>query len=528
MNAIDLVVVILSLVIVMAVGLWASRRRDTSAAGYFLASGKLPWWIIGSAFVSTSVSSEQIVGTTGAAYAQGMVIANWEWWTLPTYALLIVLFIPLYLRNRVTTVADFLERRYGPLCRDVYSWVMLAAYVFVFLVPVLYSGSLAIARLMDWSLYAVLWTMVVLVALYTAKGGLVAVMWTDAVQCVMLVGGGLILYFYALSQIPGGWSAMVAANPHRFHLYRPPGDAEAPFLGLVAASMGVFLFYQAGNQVMVQRVLGARSIWDGMMGIVFAGFINLLRPLVTCFLGLIVYHWIHAMERDHPLTNVDTAFPYALEHLAPTWGLRGIVLAGFMAAVMSTLSALSNSTATLFSLEVYRKLIRPDAGDARTVIVGQVASVLALVTAAMLAPLVPRFGGVFKYFQTGVTYLATPFISVMLLGILWRRTNYPAALFGIVGGSAIQVAAAVALPRAWSGLNFLYIAFIAQVIIIAGVVVVSLLTPPPAREHWEPFRWTPAVFTHLSVNASRAWYANVWLWAALYAVIWVGIYAWFW
>src|SRR5688500_1895071 len=192
MNAIDLLIVVLSLAIVLAVGLWASRRRDQSAEAYFLASGRLPWWIIGSAFVSTSVSSEQIVGTTGAAYRHGMVIANWEWWTLPTYALLIVLFIPLYLRNRVTTVADFLDRRYGPLCRDIYSWVMLAAYVLVFLVPVLYSGSLAVAQLMGWNLYAVLWGMVVLVAAYTVKGGLIAVMWTDAVQCAMLVGGGLI------------------------------------------------------------------------------------------------------------------------------------------------------------------------------------------------------------------------------------------------------------------------------------------------------------------------------------------------
>jgi len=279
---------------------------------------------------------------------------------------------------------------------------------------------------------------------------------------------------------------------------------------------------------MVQRVLGARSIWDGMMGIVFAGFINLIRPLVTCFLGFIVYHWIHVMGRGEPLKNIDLAFPFALENLAPRWGLRGIVLAGFMAAVMSTLSALSNSTATLFSLEVYRKLLRPGASDARTVRVGQIASLLALVIAAILAPLVPKLGGVFNYFQTGVTYLATPFISVMLLGILWRRTNYPAALFGIVGGLLIQIAAALALPKIWPGVNFLYIAFIAQVIIMAGIAIVALLTAPPPPERTEPFHWTPRLLSQLKVNASRPWYANVWLWAGTYAAIWIGIYAWFW
>ena len=528
MNSLDLLIVLASLAIVVAVGLWASRRRDESAEGYFLASGRLPWWIIGSAFVSTSVSSEQIVGTTGAAYDLGMVVANWEWWTLPTYTLLVVLFIPIYLRNRVTTVADFLDRRFGPLCRDIYSWVMLAAYVIVFLVPVLYSGSLAIAQLMRWNLFIVLWVMVILVALYTVKGGLVAVMWTDAVQCAMLVGGGLILFFYALAQVPGGWSAMVEARPERFHLYRGPADADAPFLGLVAASMGVFLFYQAGNQVMVQRVLGARSTWDGMMGIVFAGFINLLRPLVTCFLGLIVYHWIHVLGRADPLENIDLAFPFALEQLSPSWGLRGIVLAGFMAAVMSTLSALSNSTATLFSLEVYRKLIRPDASDRRTVQVGRAASLLALIAAALLAPLVPHFGGVFKYFQTGVTYLATPFIAVMLLGILWRRTNYAGALFGLIGGTVIQVALAALASRAAPQLNFLYIAFIAEIITVIGVAGVSLCTPPPPPQRCEPFHWSPRVLAQLAPGGERAWKGSLWLWAGLYAAVWIGIYAWFW
>jgi solute:Na+ symporter, SSS family len=528
MNTIDLLIVAASLLIVVAVGLIASRRRDSqSAEGYFLASGKLPWFIIGSAFVSTSVSSEQIVGTTGAAYQHGLAIANWEWWTLPTYTLLILFFIPVYLNNRVTTVSDFLARRYGPLCRDIYSWVMLIAYVIVFLVPVLYGGSLAIASLMDWNLYIVLWTMVILVAAYTVKGGLVSVMWTDAVQCLMLVGGGLALFFYALAQVPGGWSAMMHAAPQRFHLYRPPSDSIAPFPGLILATAGVFLFYQAGNQVMVQRVLGARSIWDGMMGIVFAGFINLLRPLVTCFLGLIVWHWINVLHRAEPLANVDLTFPFVLKTLSPQWGLRGIVLAGFFAAVMSTLSALANSTATLFSLEVYRKLV-PAAGDRQLVTVGRAASLASLILAATLAPLVQHFGGIFSYFQRGVTYLATPFISVMLLGIFWPRANYFGAIVGICGGLGIQIALAVGLPRVWPQLHFFYIAAIAQVLTILAVVVTSLLSPPPQSQQWRPFLWSPRLLSQLSNEDRRPWYQNLWLWAGLYAALWIGIYAYFW
>src|SRR5262249_48373229 len=161
------------------------------------------------------------------------------------------------LRNRVTTVPEFLNRRFGPACGAIYSGVMLFGYVFVFLPSVLYGGSVTVSQLTGWPDWSVLLGIAALTGVYTVAGGLTAVMWTDAVQCLMLVGGGVLLFFLALTQIPGGWAAMVAAVPERFHLYRPAGDAEAPFLGLIAASFGVFLFYQSTNQVMIQRVLSA-------------------------------------------------------------------------------------------------------------------------------------------------------------------------------------------------------------------------------------------------------------------------------
>jgi solute:Na+ symporter, SSS family len=528
LSVLDLAIVAGSLAIVVGVGFWAGRGEDKSARGYFLASGRMPWWIIGSAFVSTSVSSEQIVGTVGAAYQYGMGIANWEWCTLPVYTLLMVFFIPVYLKNRVATVSEFLHRRYGPVCADFYSCVMLFAYVFIFLVPVFYSGTLAISDLTGWPFQAVLWTMVAVVAAYTVKGGLASVMWTDAMQCLMLVGGGVLLFFVAIGKVPGGWNAMIAANPERFHLYRPAGDEAAPFLGLVAAMCGVILFYQAGNQVMIQRVLGARSEWDGYMGIIFAGFINFLRPLVTCFLGLIVYHCIHEMKMDKPLADKDLAFPFALRMLAPSWGLRGIVLAGFLAAVMSTLSALANSTATIFALDVYRKWIRPTAGENQTVFVGRLASLLALVVAALIAPSVGHLGGIFRYFQQGVTYLSTPFLSALFLGILWKRTNYQGGLFALFGGSIIQIAVIVGFTMAGCKLHWLYLAFFAQVLTMLGVVVVSLMFAPPPAERWEPFHWSPKLLLSLDAGAARPWYKSLKLWFAVYAIVWVYLYWRYW
>ena len=525
----DILIIVAETLFVVIIGLVAARRMERTTQGYFLASGTMPWWLIGAAFVSTSVSSEQIVGTVGAVYKGGLAIANWEWWCLPTYILLLVFFIPLYLRNRIMTVPELLNRRFGPLCGGIYSWVMLVGYVFIFLPPVLYGGSLTLSELTGWPQWAVLVGTALLVASYTLLGGLGSVMWTDAVQCVMLVGGGIVLFFCALAKIPGGWGAMVAAAPDRFHLYRPPSDPEAPFLGLIIASFGVFLFYQSTNQVMIQRVLSARSRWDGMMGVIFAGFVNLARPLVTCLLGLIVYHWLEVMHQGPSLLpdRQDQTFPYALTVFAPS-GVRGVILAGFFAAVMSTVSALTNSVATLFALDVYQRCWRKEARDAELILVGRLAAGAALVLAGFVAPAIARVG-LFKYFQSGVTYMATPFISVVLLGLFWRRTSYAGAVAGLLGGLVIQIALALLLWARGSTLHWLYIGAIAQALTMLLVIAVSLSTTPPEPEQVAPFLWRPHWLSSQDENAPpRPWWQQVKFWFSLYLVIWCSLYWWFW
>lgn len=528
LSALDIAIIAVSVVFTVIVGLWVSKRQDKTARGYFLASGRLPWYIIGTAYVSTSVSSEQIVGTIGAAYKHGMGVANWEWFTLPHYLVLILFFVPIYLRNRITTVPELLTRRFGPRCGDIYSWVMLFAYAFIFLVPVLYGGSLAFSSLTGWNLHLVLWLMVVLVGIYAIKGGLASVMWTDALQCVLLVGGGTLLFIVALQQTPGGWDAMVKVDPARFHLYHPATDKIAPFLGLLSFVLTGGVFYGAGNQVMMQRILGARSRWDGTMGVIFAGFINFLRPLVTCFLGLVVYHWIFHLKTSAPLENQDTAFPFALKYIAPSWGLRGIILAGFLAAVMSTISALANSSATVFSLDVYRKVINKKATDDQLVKVGRYASMTTLALAALVAPFVGLLGGVFQYFQTGVTYLATPFSAVIILGLFWKRANYQGAMFGLIGGFVIQLGVVAGFMILGIRLHWFYNAFVAQSITMLGVVVVSLATPAPDESQWKPFLWSRGAVAVQDADVSRPWYHSWLLWLGVYAVIWVYLYWRFW
>ncbi len=374
-----------------------------------------------------------------------------------------------------------------------------------------------------------LWAIVALVALYTAKGGLKAVVWTDAVQCLMLVDGGLVLFFVALSQIEGGWSAMVEANPDRFHLYRPAGDETAPFLGMIAASFGVFLWYQGCNQVMIQRVLGARSTWDGLMGIVFAGFINLLRPLVTCFLGFVVYHWIHVMRRAEPLGKQRSGLLLRPRHTEPrmgTAGYRGDRIPG------------GDHVDDQRSGELHGDHLLPGRlpeadpsrreRDAKLVRVGRAVSVTALAAAALLAPAVESAGGIFRYFQTGVTYLSVPFITVILFGFFWKRANYAAGVFGLTAGLAIPVLVAVSLPRFGIDLHWLYNGFIAQILISIGFVIVALSTPPPDPLEVKTFLWSPRLLTQYDEGERRPIYQRVSFWWGIYAIVWFYLYWKFW
>jgi solute:Na+ symporter, SSS family len=530
LSTIDVVIILVSMALVVGVGVFAGRKKSDTAHGYFLGGNKMPWWLIGTAFVATGISSEQMIGTVGAAYQHGMGIANWEWFGLPCYALVLTVFIPIYLKNKVTTVPGFLADRFGPACGTIYSCMLLAFYVCIYTVTVLYAGSLAFSQVTGWNFFFVLVLIVVGVGAYSIHGGLTSVMWADLFQCILLMVGGITLFFAALGKIPGGWSAIVDASPERMHLYQPADHEMAPFMGMIIATFGAFTFYQVGNQAMIQRMLAARSTWDALMGLVFAQFINFLRPLVTCFLGLVVYHWVFVMKQHAPLEKPDLAFTFALGEFAPGWGVRGVVVAGLIAAVMAALSAQVNSASTMFSNDLYKKLIHKEATDREMVRVGRIASFIVLALAAILSPVVGLFG-IFKFFQFTLTAIAIPFMATILMGVLWKRVNYPAALFGLVGGVAITAA----LLTIFSGcfptipqLHFFYIGGIAEVIIVIGIAAVALATAPPDYAKIAPFVWRPQLLKTYDEGTRRPWYQQVKLWCGIVLVIWLYLYWRFW
>ena len=383
--------------------------------------------------------------------------------------------------------------------------MLLAFYVCIYTVMVLYAGSLAFSQvafpdivgheLTDMRFYFILLLIVVGVGAYSIHGGLTSVMWADVFQCLLLMVGGITLFFTALSYIPGGWETLVKDSPARMHLYQPPGHEMAPFMGMIIATFGAFTFYQVGNQAMIQRMLAARSTWDALVGLIFAQFINFLRPLVTCFLGLVVYEWVDVMNKAPALAKPDDAFTFALKNFAPDWGVRGIVVAGLIAAVMAALSAQVNSASTMFSNDLYKKIIHKGASDREMVRVGRIASFVVLVLAAVLSPIVGLFG-IFTFFQFTLTAIAIPFMATALMGVLWKRVNYPAALFGMVGGVAITVfymllftgTLSASIPK----LHFFYIGGISEVTIMIGITIVALATAPPDYKKIAPYVWRPA------------------------------------
>ncbi len=535
LTRIDVLIILASMVFVVGVGIFAGRKRSQTAHGYFLGGNRMPWWLIGTAFVATGISSEQMIGTVGVTYQYGMGIANWEWFGLPCYTLVLAIFIPIYLKNKVTTVPGFLADRFGPACGTVYSCMLLVFYVCIYMVTVLYSGSLAFSQVTGWNFYYVLLIIVVGVGAYSIHGGLTSVMWADLFQCLLLMAGGITLFFAALGHIPGGWSALVAASPARMHLYQPPDHPMAPFLGMIIAVFGAFTFYQVGNQAMIQRMLAARSTWDALMGLVLAQCLNFFRPLVTCFLGLVVFHWIHVMHQDPAKLEVlaktpDLAFTFALDRFGPAWGVRGVVVAGLIAAVMATLSAQVNSASTLFSTDVYKKLIHKGAGDREMVRVGRITAFVVLVLAAVISPIVARWG-IFEFFQFTLTSIAIPFMATVLMGVLWKRVNYPAALFGLLGGALITgslLALFSGHVRGIPELHFFYIGGIAEVIIVIGIAIVALLTAPPDYQKIAPYVWRPKLLEAYDEGVRRPWYQQLKYWWGLVAIIWFYLYWRFW
>lgn len=428
----DYAVFIAFYVFVLGFGLWKSRGERTSV-DYFLGGRNLPWWLIGISIVAANISTEQLVGMAGqGAGSLGLAVSLWQLSGTIGVVLIAFTLLPRLLRAGIYTIPEFLEYRYNAAARSIMAIATVVIYVGVTLTAVLYSGGLTIHSIFGVDLETAIWCLAAIAAIYTTWGGLRAVAWADLIQGLALLAGGLLLFGLGLHAV-GGWDAFVARNADRLHMVLPADHPELPWTGVVSGMWIVILYYCGLNQFIVQRTLAAKTLRDGQLGVILAGALWLLVPFAIVMPGIMA-----AQLYPGQLTTPDQAFPMMIRSLVPV-GLRGFMLAAIAGSVIDTLASVLNSSATIFTMDVYHRLIDRAASQARLVIVGRIVTVVAVVAGGLLAPQLadPSFGGVFNFIQNFQGYIWPGVVAAFAFGLLVPQAPASAGVTALVGGPAL-------------------------------------------------------------------------------------------
>jgi len=522
LSGLDWVVIGVYFLALVAVVWWSSRKQDSSA-DYFLAGRNIGWFAIGASLFASNIGSEHIVGLAGSGASTGMAMAHWE---MHAWCMLLLgwVFVPFYYRANVFTMPEFLERRFDARVRWILSVVSLVAYVFTKVSVTVYAGALVFQTLlpeMQLTVFGQLWgpfwigafATVILTGIYTIFGGLRAVLYTDTAQAVILLAGSFFITFYGLKAL-GGWGELQAVCRERaaeLALWRPmvqPGsglpwwkNGDFPWLGIMIASPVIGIWYWCTDQYIVQRTLAARNLTMARRGALWGAFLKVWPVMIFLVPGMIGWalHQKGVLIIPSKVMNGvstgnidgDQVFATMVMNLLPT-GLRGLVVGGLLAALMSSLSSLFNSCASLFTIDIYEKL-RPNQSEKHLVTVGRFATTIIVLLGMAWIPVMYRVagGGLYQYLQSVQGYLAPPITAVFLLGLFWKRINAQGALWGLISGFVLGMlkltvqarysamdTAKIADP-AWlaaiGDFNFLYASGVLFAISIAVVIGVSLL-----------------------------------------------------
>jgi SSS family solute:Na+ symporter len=455
-------------------GLLMSRRR-VGPVDYFLASRATHWPVIGLALLASNMSSTALVGLAGGAYALGISVYDYEWSAVLVLAFFCIFLLPSIIRSQTYTMPEFLERRYDRRVRLHFAVLTLFLNIFVDSAGVLYSGSLVCQLLFPgWPLWLIVALLAGTAGLYTTLGGLRAVIYTEAVQAIVLMAGALMISIGAFSRA-GGWHAVMSSvPPAAVSLIRPVGDAGVPWPGLLLGIPLLGFYYWCTNQSIVQRMLSAKDLDQARWGALFAGLLKL--PV----LFVIVLPGTCALLLFPKLPRPDLVYPNLIMHLLPT-GLVGLVVAGFVAATMVSIASMLNSASTLITMDVIRQF-RPGFSDTQVVRVGRVSTAALLVVAVVWAPQLQFFPSLWQYLQAVLAYAVPPVVALFLVGMFWRRANADAAaatmVLGSLGGFALFV---INVVFRWTHIHFLYAAPILTAFDVAILVGFSLRHPAAAR-----------------------------------------------
>ncbi|WP_341222250.1 sodium/sugar symporter [Polaribacter atrinae] len=458
----DYVVFIAYAILILGVGLWVSRDKkghQKNAEDYFLASKSLPWWAIGTSLIAANISAEQFIGMSGSGFALGIAIASYEWMAALTLIIVGKYFLPIFIEKGLYTIPEFVEKRFSTNLKTILAVFWLALYIFVNLASVLYLGGLAIETIMGVDMMYAIVGLALFAATYSLYGGLSAVAWTDVIQVVFLVFGGLITTYLALNTVSGGegmiagFSKVWEAAPEKFHMILEESNdnyVNLPGIWVLVGGLWIAnLYYWGFNQYIIQRTLAAKSLKESQKGILLAAFLKLVIPLIVVIPGIAAYVMVNdssimanlgeaGMLNVPSVEQADKAYPWLLQFL-PT-GLKGVAFAALAAAIVSSLASMLNSTSTIFTMDIYKQYINKNADDKTTVNVGRISAAVALLIAVIVAPLLGGIDQAFQFIQEYTGVLSPGILAVFMLGLFWKKTTNNAAIWGAILSIPIALA----------------------------------------------------------------------------------------
>ncbi|MEZ4828125.1 MAG: sodium:solute symporter [Bacteroidia bacterium] len=514
--------------VLFGIALWVIRQKQNSTEDYFLAGRNIGWFVVGASIFASNIGSEHVVGLAGTGASNKMPLLIYE---LHAWVVLMLgwVFLPFYARAGVFTMPEFLEKRYGPNTRWFLSIFSLIAYVLTKVSVTVYAGGIVIATLLGIDFWLGALATVILTGIYTVLGGMRAVVYTEAVQTVILVIGAGLLTIIGLNAV-GGWAELKATvGPTYFNMWRPATDPDYPWPSLLITSSIVGIWYWCTDQYIVQRTLSARNLTEGRRGTIFGGFLKLLPVFIFLVPGVVAL----ALKQKGLLAweTADQAFPSLLMNVMPS-GLRGLVAAGLLAALMSSLASVFNSCSTLFTVDVYKKL-RPETDEKQLVRIGQIATGIVVIAGVAWIPVMQNISGVlYEYLQSVQSYIAPPITAVFLLGIFSKRINTRGAMATMVSGLIIGVIrislelgknhfAEGSVLHTLGSMNFLTFAAWFFLLSVLITITVSLTSQMPSAEKLSGL--TFQTLTDEQKAASRASY-TMWDIVASLAVIAVVAY----
>ncbi len=498
-STIDISIIIIYFFIVLGIGLWIASKTKTSEE-LFLGGRTFSWSLIGVSLFASNVSTSTIMGLSGAAYSTGIATSVYEWMSGIPLIIAALIFVPLYLRSKITTIPEFLSKRFDRRSQVFFSLATIFASIMVEMAGGLYAGALVLRTFFPTiEIWQASFTLALVAGLYTAFGGLKAVVYTDAIQAVILVVGCSVLTYMLFSELDFSWDKVLASTPdNHFSVVRPLDDPSLPWPGILLGVQLLGFWYWSTNQYIVQRVLGARDIKHARWGVVFAGFLKILPLFIMVIPGAMAISLFPGLE------NADTVFPTLVTEVLPV-GMIGLVLAGLIAAIMSSVDSTLNSSSTLIVID-FIKPRKPDITERQLKNYGSITTLVLMVIAASWAPMIQQFGGIWTYLQQMYSIFVPPVVVLFLVGVFYKRGNGDGAFWTLMIGTVIGILFfALQLMGLWD-LHFTMTVGITVAISTLIFIIVSRVTAPPSEEAIELYTFKKDLIT--MGTEGLPWYKN--------------------